>query len=160
MADTTTFEEANCRAMPWIRQRARWLKGYALTWAVHMRNPALLWRELGPWQFLGFQVVFIGTMLLFLLAPLMWTLLALPLGLAHPAEALPSGLLLALVALFIGAELVNLVGGAYGEGPVAERVGADDAVLFPDGRAGELPGAFWNRAGPHPVGENAARVVA
>ncbi|MDU8943844.1 glycosyltransferase family 2 protein [Ovoidimarina sediminis] len=109
MADTTTFEEANCRAMPWIRQRARWLKGYALTWAVHMRHPLRLWRDLGPRKFLGFQILFLGTTLLFLLAPLMWSLLALPLGLAHPATALPTGVLTGIVALFIGAEFINLV---------------------------------------------------
>ena len=28
---TVTQEEANCRALPWVRQRSRWLKGYAMT---------------------------------------------------------------------------------------------------------------------------------
>ena len=34
MIASTTWEEANCRVGPWIRQRSRWLKGYALTWAT------------------------------------------------------------------------------------------------------------------------------
>ena len=39
MIASTTWEEANCRVRPWIRQRSRWLKGYAITWATHMRRP-------------------------------------------------------------------------------------------------------------------------
>ena len=48
---TVTFEEANCHVLPWIKQRSRWLKGYAITWLVHMRQPALLWSQLGAWRF-------------------------------------------------------------------------------------------------------------
>ena len=48
MIPSTTWEEANCRVRPWIRQRSRWLKGYAVTWATHMRRPRELWRDLGP----------------------------------------------------------------------------------------------------------------
>ena len=44
---STTQEEANARMWPWIKQRSRWLKGYAVTYGVHMRNPAALWRDLG-----------------------------------------------------------------------------------------------------------------
>ena len=50
---TVTPEEANCRGWPGVRQRSRWLKGYALTWAVHMRAPKTLLRDLGLWQFLA-----------------------------------------------------------------------------------------------------------
>ncbi len=45
--DTTTHEEANCRPVAWVKQRSRWIKGYMMTWAVHMRNPRLLWRQMG-----------------------------------------------------------------------------------------------------------------
>ena len=58
--DSTTYEEANGRLVPWIKQRSRWLKGYAQTWGVHMRRPARLWRELGPRGFFGFQAIFLG----------------------------------------------------------------------------------------------------
>ena len=106
---TTTYEEANCRPMAWVRQRTRWLKGYALTWAVHMRDPLALWRSLGSWRFLGFQVMFLGTVMLFLAAPLLWSLWALPLGLTHPLDSvLPRPLLLGLTGLFIASELVNI----------------------------------------------------
>ena len=68
---TVTLEEANCRGWPGVRQRSRWLKGYALTWAVHMRAPKTLLRDLGLWQFFGVQLLFAGTLSQFLLAPLL-----------------------------------------------------------------------------------------
>ncbi|QBY01607.1 glycosyltransferase [Rhodophyticola sp. CCM32] len=66
---TTTFEEANSAILPWIRQRARWLKGYGMTWVTHMRNPVTLWRALGPRAFWGFQLQILGTVMGFLTAP-------------------------------------------------------------------------------------------
>jgi cellulose synthase/poly-beta-1,6-N-acetylglucosamine synthase-like glycosyltransferase len=73
MIPIVTQEEANFRTWPWIRQRSRWLKGYAVTWAVHMRDPVRLWRDLGPRRFWGFQIMFLGTVLQFALAPLLWS---------------------------------------------------------------------------------------
>jgi cellulose synthase/poly-beta-1,6-N-acetylglucosamine synthase-like glycosyltransferase len=75
---TVTREEANCHTLPWIRQRSRWIKGYMMTWRVHMRDPAQLWRDLGPAGFIGFQVIFLGSILHALLAPVLisfWLLL-------------------------------------------------------------------------------------
>ena len=74
LAATTTWEEANFRPRPWIRQRARWLKGYAMTWTTHMRRPAALWRDLGPVGFLGFQVLLLGGLTAYLATPLFWFL--------------------------------------------------------------------------------------
>ncbi|MDN5788812.1 glycosyltransferase family 2 protein, partial [Pseudorhodobacter sp.] len=88
--DTVTGEEANCRALPWVRQRSRWLKGYMMTWAVHMRDPHLLWRQLGPRKFFGFQVLFLCTLSQFMLAPILWSFWLVPIGVAHPlALSLP-----------------------------------------------------------------------
>jgi len=70
---TTTYEEANCRTIPWIRQRSRWLKGYGMTWITHMRHPVTLWNDLGPKGFLTFQVILLGTLSTFLLAPMIWS---------------------------------------------------------------------------------------
>lgn len=70
--DGTTMEEATSHAWPWIRQRSRWLKGYALTWAVHMRRPGRLWQEIGPGGFLWFQLLFLGALSGFALAPFLW----------------------------------------------------------------------------------------
>jgi cellulose synthase/poly-beta-1,6-N-acetylglucosamine synthase-like glycosyltransferase len=48
LLDTTTYEETNCAILPWLRQRARWQKGYLMTYATAMRAPVRLLRELGP----------------------------------------------------------------------------------------------------------------
>ena len=109
LLETVTEEEANCRALPWVKQRSRWLKGYMMTYAVHMRQPGLLWRQLGPRQFAGFQVLFLCTLSQFLLAPVLWSFWLLPLGLPHPlASALPDGLMFAMLVLFLATEVTNL----------------------------------------------------
>ena len=105
---TVTEEEANGRFWPWVKQRSRWLKGYGVTYAVHMRRPVQLWRDLGPWRFFGLQVLFAGTLSQFLLAPLVWSFWLIPLGLYHPAAALLSGPAFATLAvLFLLSELAN-----------------------------------------------------
>ncbi|MCB1389425.1 MAG: glycosyltransferase [Rhodobacteraceae bacterium] len=106
---TVTMEEANCRAWPWIKQRSRWLKGYAMTYAVHMRDPVLLWRQLGTRRFVGVQLLYLGTLVQFLLAPLLWSFWAMLLGFGHPvAETLPKGAMVALAGLFLASELISL----------------------------------------------------
>jgi hypothetical protein len=53
--------------------------------------------------------MFLGTVSLFLLAPLLWSFWLLPLGLPHPlAEAMPPMALTTLIAFFIASELSNL----------------------------------------------------
>ncbi|WP_309668025.1 glycosyltransferase [Tabrizicola sp.] len=112
---TVTEEEANCRALPWVKQRSRWIKGYMMTWAVHMRDPRLLWRQLGPKAFIGFQVMFLGTIAQFLLAPLFWSLLLVPFGFHHPLVAtLPVWATLCIAATFALTEVVNLTLGIIG----------------------------------------------
>jgi glycosyltransferase XagB len=71
---STTYEEAPARLMSWLRQRTRWLKGYMQTWVVHMRDPAALWRELGPRGFLAFQIMIAGTVLSALVHPWFYAL--------------------------------------------------------------------------------------
>lgn len=55
-----TWEEAPARFMPWLRQRARWIKGHLQTWLVLMRNPVRTVRELGLGGFLWMQLVLGG----------------------------------------------------------------------------------------------------
>jgi cellulose synthase/poly-beta-1,6-N-acetylglucosamine synthase-like glycosyltransferase len=112
LIETVTEEEANCRAWPWVRQRSRWLKGYAMTYAVHMRDPAQLWRDLGPRRFLGVQITFLGTLSQFALAPVLWSFWLLFLGLPHPFAEAPAALVWTLVALFLASELANIAIGA------------------------------------------------
>lgn len=46
--ESTTWEEAPLRAGVWVRQRARWFKGFAVTAIVHAREPRQALRQLGP----------------------------------------------------------------------------------------------------------------
>jgi cellulose synthase/poly-beta-1,6-N-acetylglucosamine synthase-like glycosyltransferase len=119
IVDTITYEEATARLAPWIRQRSRWLKGYAMTYAVHMRSPRRLLADLGPWRFLGVQVVFLATLSQFVLAPLLWSFWPAAFGLWHPFGAvLPPDWPRAIALLFLGAEAVSL---AVGLIAVSER---------------------------------------
>jgi cellulose synthase/poly-beta-1,6-N-acetylglucosamine synthase-like glycosyltransferase len=123
LIETTTLEEANCRPLPWIKQRSRWIKGYMMTWAVHMRHPRLLWRQLGPRRFWGFQVLFLGSIAQFLLAPILWSFLLLPLGFPHPLyAALPVPAIWAMSIVFFLAEASNILIGALGLGRTAHRL--------------------------------------
>ena len=150
LLDTVTGEEANCRVIPWIKQRSRWIKGYMMTYAVHMRGPRLLLRQLGLRQFLGFQVMFLGTILQFLLAPLMWSFWSIPLGLGHPLSGVlshrPNASIMAMI--FILSEVVNV--DPRHRGPETQRppaiaaLGGHAAVLFPAGGAGRLQRAVGN----------------
>lgn len=111
---TATDEEANCRFMPWVKQRSRWLKGFAITWAVHMRSPRKLLKELGFKKFLGVQILFVGTLSQFLLAPLLWSFWLIPLGLPHPLQSVVStGTFLTLGVVFILSELIAIAVGMF-----------------------------------------------
>lgn len=115
LVDTITEEEANCRVLPWIKQRSRWIKGYIMTWAVHMRDPGLLWRQLGPWRFAGFQILFLGSVVEVLLAPLPMSFLIVLLGFPHPLiEAMPVAAVWAMAAIFALSEATNLLIGVIG----------------------------------------------
>ncbi|MEX3315883.1 glycosyltransferase [Sulfitobacter sp. PS-8MA] len=106
---TVTYEEANCRPWPWVRQRSRWLKGFLTTWCVHMRAPRRLLKDLGLMRFLGVQTLFLATFSQFALAPLLWSLWLAFFGLPHPAaEMLGPTLMSGVIALFILSELLNL----------------------------------------------------
>lgn len=107
---STTLEEANCHPIPWIRQRSRWTKGYLVTWAVHMRNPARLWRDFGPRRFLAVQTLILGSLLQVLLAPLHWAFFLLPPGPDHPLAAiLTAPILLAITGFYLVAEACSIL---------------------------------------------------
>ncbi len=112
---TVTEEEPNARAMPWVRQRSRWLKGYAMTWAVHMRSPLRLLLDLGPKRFMGMQILFLGTLSQFILAPVLWVFWIL--ALTGTSGAIPlafsPGLLTGLSVVFVLSELLNMIVGIY-----------------------------------------------
>ncbi len=107
--DTVTQEEANARAWPWVKQRSRWLKGYAITYVVHMRNPVQLWRDLGAWRFFGVQVLFGGTISQFLLAPLLWSFWLMLIGIPHPLDGvLSQPVAIGLACAFLLSEVIGI----------------------------------------------------
>lgn len=109
---TVTREEANNRFIPWIRQRSRWLKGYIVTYRVHMRRPFQLLRELGARKFVGVQFFFLTTILQFTLAPALWSFWLVCFGYSTPfLEAFPPDWTKGLVALFLFSELISLLTG-------------------------------------------------
>ncbi len=106
---TVTFEEANCRAWPWVKQRSRWLKGFAITWLVHMRDPRALLRDLGLIRFLGVQTLLLATFAQFAFAPLLWSFWILLAGFEHPvALTLGAPVALSMAWFFVFTEGVNL----------------------------------------------------
>ncbi|MDD2870051.1 glycosyltransferase family 2 protein [Neomegalonema sp.] len=100
--DSTTWEEAVLTPHAWIRQRTRWIKGFLVTWIVHMRDPLRLWREIGPAGFWVLNALTLGSFLAYLSLPLHLTALAwlLVAGEAPWSEVLPEKAGRLLAALF------------------------------------------------------------
>jgi hypothetical protein len=79
-----------------------------MTWATHMRDPVQLLRELGLWRFLGLQVQFAGSLVQYLLAPLLWSFWLIPFTNVHPiGHVLSESQLLALFWLFFGVTILD-----------------------------------------------------
>tara|TARA_R110002094_G_scaffold52879_8_gene64269 strand:- start:441 stop:2318 length:1878 start_codon:yes stop_codon:yes gene_type:complete len=109
LLSTVTYEEANCRAWPWVRQRSRWLKGFLITWCVHMRQPGQVLRDLGWKRFLGLQTMLFAGFCQFAFAPLLWSFWLILLDVPHPVEiTLGAPTLWLMVTVFILAETLNI----------------------------------------------------
>lgn len=109
LIQTVTYEEANCRWWPWVKQRSRWIKGYAMTYGVHMRRPGQLFADLGMRKFLGVQFLFLGTLSQFALAPFLWSFWLVLFGLPHPlVDAMPTWSFVVLGTLFLATELLTI----------------------------------------------------
>lgn len=109
LIETTTFEEANCHAWPWVKQRSRWLKGFLITWCVHMRDPRQMLSDLGLVRFLGVQTLLFATVSQFALAPLLWTFWLSMFGMPHPiAITLGTPVMWGMIVFFILSELLSL----------------------------------------------------
>jgi cellulose synthase/poly-beta-1,6-N-acetylglucosamine synthase-like glycosyltransferase len=109
MIDSSTHEEAPARLAAWLKQRTRWFKGWMQTWAVHMRSPRALWRDLGPRGFFAVQLVVGGNVIAALLHPLFLFGIAIALASGY---GLPEGGGGLLVSLYF----VNLLAGYLGSG--------------------------------------------
>ncbi len=57
MHDNTTWEESPIKIYSWIKQRSRWIKGFIITYIVHMREPFKLIFETGLRSFLALQLL-------------------------------------------------------------------------------------------------------
>ncbi|MDZ4776034.1 MAG: glycosyltransferase [Alphaproteobacteria bacterium] len=107
-----TWEEAPEKLVPWLRQRARWIKGHLQTWLVLMRNPVRTMREMGVGAFFAMQLVLGGGLLAAVAhGPLLVFLASIPFtGMAAPHVAALTLVIVgyataALAALFAAAKL-------------------------------------------------------
>ncbi|MCK5804534.1 MAG: glycosyltransferase, partial [Lentisphaeria bacterium] len=73
--ESTTWEQA-CPSVPfWVRQRSRWVKGYAQTYFVHTRQLWDLTKKLGFIGSLHFHLLIGGSVFCQLISPFYWILL-------------------------------------------------------------------------------------
>ena len=74
MLDSLTLEESPITLPAWLRQRARWIKGYLQTWLVYTRDTRALKARLGRVGYYGFHFFVGAPAITFLLAPFFWLL--------------------------------------------------------------------------------------
>lgn len=72
--DSTTYEEANSNWYNWYRQRSRWIKGYIMTYLVHMRRPMELWKGRKQPHLITFQLIVGAKILSLFINPVMWVI--------------------------------------------------------------------------------------
>lgn len=108
-----TYEEANTQLANWLRQRARWLKGFMQTWLVHMRNPLRTVRELGMTGFWILQAQTAGIFLSALFHPL-FSALAIWMLATHPPHDSISTMMLSSLSLevFVLGYAIAMLAGA------------------------------------------------
>nr|WP_280890332.1 glycosyltransferase family 2 protein [Jiella mangrovi] len=58
-----TFEHAPELWRVWVRQRTRWMKGWFITYLLHMREPRRLSKDLGAKTMVAFQLLFLGMLI-------------------------------------------------------------------------------------------------
>jgi glycosyltransferase XagB len=108
--DSVTHEEAVARVRPWLRQRSRWVKGYAQTALAMTRNPIRSARAMGPGRYAAALLNVAGVPLVLCSQIVFWALLLTYFGLREGGadvsaiEALFPGAVLALgvVSLMVG----------------------------------------------------------
>lgn len=108
--DSTTYEEANNRIWPWVKQRSRWIKGYYVTYFTHMRKIKSLYADLGIRRFIEFQMLFLPTMILLPIAPLFWSFWAITFGLFEvEAMGISRMQMMSISLIFIGSLAIDLI---------------------------------------------------
>jgi cellulose synthase/poly-beta-1,6-N-acetylglucosamine synthase-like glycosyltransferase len=105
--NAVTYEEANYRIIPWIKQRSRWLKGFFLTTLVHFRTPMRLQRKIGIFAMLSMICLMVIPWIVYPLMPIILPLWLLSFGYNIPLfSELPQQFSNALVVIFIMTELM------------------------------------------------------
>lgn len=107
--NSVTYEEANYRFLPWIKQRSRWLKGFFMTVSVHLKNPLTLKRKVGIY---AVSTMFCLSVIPWIICPFMPIILPmwlLSLGMDLPVySALPTWFINTLTFTFVASELMSL----------------------------------------------------
>jgi len=104
-----TYEEANYRVIPWIKQRSRWLKGFFLTAHVHLKNPVKLQKEIGIRAVTAMFCLMVVPWVVSPFAPIILPMWALSFGLDLPFYSdLPNWFTSILIFAFISTELMSL----------------------------------------------------
>lgn len=117
VANSTTYEEANFRIVPWVKQRSRWLKGFLQTWATHMGEVRQTWNDLGPLGFMAFQTQMLGTFTSFLIAPIVLPMWLITFGVQLSIyDVIPGPFLTGLIVSFVLTELFLLMLGTIALG--------------------------------------------
>ncbi|MBO0904191.1 glycosyltransferase family 2 protein [Jiella sonneratiae] len=132
-----TFEHAPERWTVWHRQRTRWMKGWFVTYLLHMRRPLALRRDLGGWTMAAFQLLFLGMLLSSIAHPLLLGCIGLE------AAALATGALsLADIGPIEILDMINVVL-AYGLFAALSARGWHSAAQRPKRRIYLLLPAYW-----------------
>ena len=107
---STTQEEAPITFPRWLRQRARWMKGWMQTLSVHMRDPHWLWRDDGWRGIVTLIFVLAGPIVSALAYPLL--LGGIVVGLASDRRWLLGGLLTPVhfIAIILGVVATVAIG--------------------------------------------------
>ena len=66
-----TLEEAPLKIDSWIKQRARWIKGFIKTYLVHMNSPLIFAREAGWRSIIAIQFLIILPIIIYISFPLL-----------------------------------------------------------------------------------------
>ncbi len=107
--NTVTYEEANYRIIPWIKQRSRWLKGLFLTALVHFKHPIELSNKIAILATLSMVCLTIIPWVLCPLAPIILPIWILSFGLDLPFySAFPEWFTTAIIITFIATEMMTV----------------------------------------------------
>jgi cellulose synthase/poly-beta-1,6-N-acetylglucosamine synthase-like glycosyltransferase len=106
IVNSITLEEAPITYVAWLKQRSRWLKGYMQTYIVHMRQPVLLYNQLGFRGFFGFMFFVGAPAMVFFTIPFVVVFSAL---LWSSGQAMPEWFLIVAVTNFASGVAVHML---------------------------------------------------